>query len=216
MKGSAPGQRDGAEGVPLARLEALADVEIDLVDLQDARGRVDRDREEHADRHHHHLGHLAEPEDQQDERQQRALRDREGRGDQRIDQRAHRPRDAHADADDHRRDAAEQEPERDPLQADRHMLDQFAGAGELDEHADDRGRRREEPHVDEPEAGGELPGQQQSERRADAHQPLAAPRGKSLHLADVSDLGGLRRGGTLCCATARSCAVIPGSPCLRS
>src|SRR5437588_29493 len=97
------GERDGAKGVPAARLEALSDIEIHRADLQDTRGRVDRDRKEHADRHHYHLRHLAEAEDQQDERQDRAFRNRIGGDNQWIDQRPHRPRDAHRDAENDRR-----------------------------------------------------------------------------------------------------------------
>ena len=49
----------------------------------------------------------------------------------------------------------------------------------------------------QPKSAGKLPGQQQPERRADAHQPLAAAGGEPRRLADVDDLGGLRRGGAL-------------------
>ena len=119
-------QRNCPERVPAIGFVVLADVEIDLVDLEHAGGGVDHHREEHADRHHEDLRCLAEAEDQQRQRKDCALGDRIGRRDQRIEEGADRPVEPHGDAEHQRRDAAEDGPIEQALHAHCGVGDEFA------------------------------------------------------------------------------------------
>src|SRR5216684_1225045 len=111
------GQGNGAKYLPAACLKILSDVEIDLINLQHAGHGVNANRIEHADGHHDDLGGLPQAENKQDQGKNRALRDRIGGGDQRVEQRAHGPVEPHDNAQSQSGYAAEQKSPKQTLQA---------------------------------------------------------------------------------------------------
>src|SRR5262245_57243711 len=170
------GQRDGPERVPTVGLVVASDVEIDLVDLEHAGGRVDHHREEHTDRHHEDLRWLAQAEDQQRQRQDGALRHGIGGGDERIEQRADRAVQPHGDAEDERGDAAEDRAVKQALHAHRGMGDELARAQHVDHGRHYARGRGKEPRIDEAGAGAQLPQDEQRKRRDHVQQPVAGAR----------------------------------------
>src|SRR5215211_399367 len=171
-----PRQRDGPERVPAARLEVPADIEIDAVDLAHAGRRIDDHRKKHADRHHEDFRSLAQPEDQQGQRQDGAFGNRIGCGDQGINERTDDAVEAHRDAEHERRDTADDRPPGEPLETDESVGGELARAHHVGENGEDARRLRKEPRIDEAEIAGQLPHQQQRERRRKAQHAIAPAR----------------------------------------
>src|SRR6202040_2838813 len=169
-------ERNGPESAPAARLVVSSDVQIDLVDLEHARGGVDHQRKEHADRHHEDLRALAEAENEQRKRQNGALGYGIGRRNDRIAQRADGPIESHRDAEDERGEGADDGPIGEALHADRGVGHELARAEHLDEGGDHARRGRKESRIDEAEARAELPDQQQAERRDHVQEAVARAR----------------------------------------
>src|SRR2546427_214391 len=166
------GKRERAEDLEPSRAEAAPHVEVHRLDAEHAGHGVQQHEEEDADRHDRVLRGLADAEDEEQEREDRRLRHRVERTDDGLERRADEPRQPHRDADDEAGDGAEGEADEDAAEATTGMVDELAGAHEVDERPGDRARRGEEARVEHAGAPGALPYREQQDRRRDADEPL--------------------------------------------
>src|SRR5262245_60734599 len=166
-------EHDAGEHHGLARAVILRHVPVDRLDVGGADIGVDDDGEEDGNSDEGDLRGVAKAEGEQQERHQRDLRDRKQRGDERIDEDAHRPEHGHEQPNRDGGDGADDVAEDNAVERDGDVPFEFAAAGELDETLRDVARRGDEPAIADPEHQQDLPDDDERERRDQIKQALA-------------------------------------------
>src|SRR5206468_755571 len=165
-------QRDGEERLRAARAEVSPDVEVDRLDRKHPRDGVQQHEEEDAARDDRVLRALTGAEHEYEEREDRALRDRVQRADHRVQRRAQVAREAHREPEDQRRHRADEKADADPAETDDGIVPQLARREQPRELLRNCGGRREEAHVEEAEAAGALPQDEEEDWREDRDETL--------------------------------------------
>src|SRR5271166_2369391 len=165
-------ENDAAEHHRRARAVVPGYVPVDLLDIGGADIGVHDDGEEHRDGDEPDLGGIAEPEGEQEERHQCDLGYRKQRGDERIEEDAHRLEHRHQQANRDRRHGTDDVAYEHAVERHGDVPFEFAGSKQPDESLRDIARCRDEPAIADAQHQQYLPDRDEPDRREQVKQSL--------------------------------------------